>query len=174
MREIPKISRWNEGIQTTYRPLVPLTNTKRIEDAPLRCHRLLMRAMRFNPIVEYVPGKQLVIADDLSRKPLVGRESCIDDMELSDDMAAHVKAVQQNWPVTEDCLTEIRAETSTDPVMKSIIDFITNGWPSHESAVPYSVRDYYRERALLLLSDDVVTYKLQIVIPPKMCDDALQ
>ena len=114
-----------------------------------------MRAMRFNPIVEYVPGNQLVIADALSRKPLVD-------------------AVQQNWPVTEDRLIEIRVETSTDPLMKSITDFIANGWPSHESAVPHSIRDYYRERALLSLNDGVVTYKLQIVMPPKMQDDALR
>ena len=58
--------------------------------------------------------------------------------------------------------------------MKSITDFIANGWPSHESAVPHSVRDYYRERALLSLNDGVVTYKLQIVMPSKMRDDALR
>ena len=133
---------------TDHRRLVPLMNTKRIEDAPLRCQRLLMRAMRFNSIVAYVPGKQVVIADALSRKPLVGCESRIDDIELSDDITALFDAVQQNWPVTEDRLTEIRGETSTDPIMKSFTDFIANGWPSHESAVPYSVRDYYRERAL--------------------------
>ena len=86
------------------RPLVPLMNTKRTEDAPLRFQRLLMRAMRFNPIVENVLGKQLVIADALSRKPLLGRESRIDDTELSDDITALVDAVQQNWPVTEDRL----------------------------------------------------------------------
>ena len=56
--------------------------------------------------------------------------------------------------MTEDRITEIRVETSTDPIMKSITDFIANGWPSHESAVPHSVRDYYRDRALLLLNDD--------------------
>ena len=117
---------------TDHRPLVPLINTHRIDDARLRCQRLLMRAMRFNQIVEYVPGKQLVIANL--------------DIDLSDDITAHVDAVQQNWPVTEDRLTEIRVETSTDPIMKSITDFIANGWPSYESAVPHSVRDYYRER----------------------------
>ena len=92
---------------TDHRPLVPLMNTTRIDDAPPRCQRLWVRAMRFNPIVEYVPGKQLVIADALSRKPLVGRESRIDEIELSDDITALVDAVQQNWPVTEDRLTEI-------------------------------------------------------------------
>ena len=71
-------------------------NTKRIDDARLRCQRLLMMAIRFNPIVEYVPGKQLVIADALSRKPLVGHKSRIDDIELSDDITALVDAVQQN------------------------------------------------------------------------------
>ena len=116
-----------------------------------------------------------MIADALSRKPLVGRKSRIDDIELSDDITTLVDAVQQNWPVTEDRLTEIRGETSTGPIMKSITDFIANGWPSHESAFPHSVRDYYRERALLSLDDGVVTYKLQIVMPPKcettLCDD---
>ena len=73
----------------------------------------------------------------------------------------------------EDRLTEIRAETATDPVMKTIADFITEGWHSHESASPHSVREYYRERALLSLSDGVVTYQFQIVMPPKMRDDAL-
>ena len=73
----------------------------------------------------------------------------------SDDITALVEAVQQNWPVTEDRLIEI----------KSITYFIANGWPSHESAVPHSVRDYYRERALLSLNDGVVTYKPQVVMP---------
>ena len=95
VREIPKISSWIEGIQTDHRPLVPLVNTKRIDDAPLRLRFLL----RFNPIVEHVPGKQPVIVDTLPRKPLVGRESRIGDIELSDDMTALVDAVQQNWPV---------------------------------------------------------------------------
>ena len=76
--------------------------------------------------------------------------------------------------MTEDLLTEIRVETSTDPVMKPITDFTANGWPSHESAVSHSVLDYYRERALLSLNGGIVTYKLQIVMLRKMRDDALR
>ena len=69
-------------------------NTKRIDNAPLRCQRLLMRTMRFNPISEFVPGKQLMITYALSRKQLVRRESRLDDIELSDVITAFVDAVQ--------------------------------------------------------------------------------
>ena len=67
-----------------------------------------MRAMCFNLIVEYVPGKELVIGDALSRKPLETCEPRINNVELSDDITAHVEAVQQNWTESEDCLTKNR------------------------------------------------------------------
>ena len=95
-------------------------NTRSIDDTPIRCQRLLMRAMRYNPIVEYVPGKLLVIADALSRKPLEVREPQKDDIELSDDVAAYVDAIERGWPATKDRLTEMSLETMRDPSMKVI------------------------------------------------------
>ena len=174
-----KFSRYLVGLSefkllTDHRPLVPLMNTRSIDDTPIRCQRLLMRAMRYNPIVEYVPGKLLVIADALSRKQLEVRESQKDDIELSDDVAAYVDAIERGWPATKDRLTEIRLETMRDPTMKVIASFIENGWPRHERSVPHSVRDYFRERSSLSISDGLIIYNLQIVVPPNMRADILQ
>ena len=40
---------------TDHKPLVTIINSKDLDTTPLRCQRLLIRLMKFNPVSEYVP-----------------------------------------------------------------------------------------------------------------------
>ena len=99
---------------TDHKPLVPLINTKDLDQVPLRCQRLLIRMMRYNPTAVYTPGKDLVIADALSRNPLTNRY--IDSLE--EEVTAHVAAVEATRPAAASKLTQIRRETQTDLQLK--------------------------------------------------------
>ena len=62
-------------LYTDHKPLVSLINSKDLSETPLRCLRMLMRLMRYKPVTaghdrEYVPGKNMTVADMLSRNPM--------------------------------------------------------------------------------------------------------
>ena len=56
-------------IETDHKPLVSLLGRKPIDELPLRIQRFRMRLMKFSYRIFHVPGKNLVIADTLSRSP---------------------------------------------------------------------------------------------------------
>ncbi|GFS12541.1 Pol polyprotein [Elysia marginata] len=55
---------------TDHKPLLPIVNKKEISEAPTRCQRMPIRLMRFNFSLVYTQGKNLTVADTLSRSPV--------------------------------------------------------------------------------------------------------
>ena len=56
-------------IQTDHKPLVPLFSTKHLDELPIRVQRFWLWMMQFQFTIGHVPGKELTIADTLSRAP---------------------------------------------------------------------------------------------------------
>ena len=118
-----KFSRYLVGLpcfclETDHKWLVPLLTTKNLGDAPVRCQRLLMRMMRFNPDVHYVPGKYLAIADALLRKPLPDQNA---DITLDEAVEAHVEAVMSGWPASKTKLDEPNAIRGPEKLRRHLI-----------------------------------------------------
>lgn len=57
-------------IETDHKPLVPLLNTKHLDDLPPRVLRFRLRLAKYGYVAQHVPGKLLYTADALSRAPL--------------------------------------------------------------------------------------------------------
>ena len=169
-----KFSRYLIGLEsfelmTDHKPLVPLMSSRDLDKAPVRCQRLLMRLMRFNPLVRHVAGKELVIADALSRIPL----SSDDTDELNLDVEEYVEALVSLWPVSNHRLQEIKTETALDKDLRDVCDYVREGWPNNQSGVPAQLKPYFQERGNLSLVDGILTYEGRIIIPAKLRRDIL-
>ncbi|KAL0175066.1 hypothetical protein M9458_031034, partial [Cirrhinus mrigala] len=113
---------------TDHKPLVTMINGMDLDKVPLRCQRLLIRLMKFNPVAEYMPGKNLVVADALSRHPKPG----IDETGLGADIQAHINTVEETEkkPVFE----RIKAETAKDHTLQLVKGYVERGKRMPESA----------------------------------------
>ena len=103
------LSRYRVGLPrfqllTDHKPLVPLISHRDLDKTPLRCQRLLMRLMLFNPRAEHVPGKQMVVADTLSRSPCKLEQ----EPDTVENVQAFVELVESTRPATGDQLKRIR------------------------------------------------------------------
>lgn len=72
-----------------------------------------MRLLRFKYHISYVPGKQLVAADALSRAPM-GPEKSRENDTLQDECKVFVDFVVQQLPATQTKLKQIQEMQSKD------------------------------------------------------------
>ena len=73
-------------LETDHKPIVALSN-KGLNDMSPRLQRVMMRLQKYNFTVEWIPGKDLVIPDTLSRASF--NIDCINN-ELSDIVDTNV------------------------------------------------------------------------------------
>lgn len=161
-------------LQTDHRPLVPLINSIDLDRAPLRCQRLLMRLMRFTPEVKYVPGKNMVIADGLSRNPGPEEEVESVDVESLEDIDALAEFVESAAAeYSGDCVSRIRAESQKDLDLAEVIKYTCEGWPKYIQDIPSHLRVYFKNKDSFSVSNNLLLYARRIVIPTSMRKEML-
>ena len=157
LREIhPKYLRGLESFSliTDHKPLVPVIGERDLNMVPLRCQRLLMRMMWFNPKPEYVPGKQLVVADLLSRKPLAESIDAI-TLQQEEDVSRHVITHVNNCPASPGKLGQMRRATTEDEELQVAIQFTHNEWAKYAQDVPIGLRPFYEARNHLSIAEEL-------------------
>ncbi|KAJ8020550.1 hypothetical protein HOLleu_40168 [Holothuria leucospilota] len=87
---------------------------KPFSQAPARLQRLMRRLQKYQVEIVYKPGKEMHIADALSRTylPVSGKGTLEDEIEL------HVHMLLSNLPISVSKLEEIKFETGKDAVMQ--------------------------------------------------------
>ena len=126
--------------------------------APHRLRRMMLKLQKYQFTVRYKKGKELFIADTLSRSatsvhddltPTVMQECEVFRVELAQmDLGAN--------KVTIDALNQIREETSKDPVLAVLHKVVLRGWPSERKEVPVQIRVYWDSRDEITVYDGIL------------------
>ena len=158
-------------VETDHKPLVSIVK-KSLTDAPPRLQRMLMRLQRYDFTLKYNPGKEMVVADTLSRAHLStdGDES---EKELQDELTHYVHSVVDHLPVSDDKLEQIRKEVENDPTMKELIKIIKVGWPENRKEVPEVVQEYWNYRDELSEVNGIILKGSRIIIPSRLRSEML-
>ena len=100
---------------------------------------MLLRIQKYDFTVKYVPGKDIPIADGLSRLPIHGGE--IADINVT---------IHEICGVSESRLEKIRDMTKCDETLQVLTSTVTNGWPHCRNQCPEDIVPFWNFR------DDIV------------------
>ena len=151
-------------VETDHKPLVPLLGAKRLDELPLRVQRFRMRMLRYHFTISHVQGKNLVVADTLSRAPEPGR-SVQDSLET--EVEAYVDATFSSIPATERRMEEIRQHQEEDPIIRQLKVYCQNGWPER-GATPGVLKPYRHVSAELTVEKGLLMRGSRVVIPASL------
>ena len=126
--------------------------------------------MRFKPKAEYVPGKELVLADTLSRNPL----SNPPETSHTEDVKAYVDTAEMMRPVSMAKMESIKSAIPNDPQPSHVLDYTVNGWPKYAEDVPEQLRPYHAVRGSLSVVNDKIIYQNRLIIPSALQTDILE
>lgn len=113
-------------LETDHKPLIQILQSKRLDELTPRLQRIRMRLMRYNYKVIYVPGKQLVLADCLSRNPI----GCANNAgkDFAEKIDHYIRFVTSHLPATKSVLQKIKDEQEKDYVCAKLKEFCLNKW----------------------------------------------
>jgi hypothetical protein len=153
---------------TDHRPLESIL-IKPLHTAPPRIQRLMMYIQPYDLTFKYRAGKEIPVADALSRLHLPDI-----DEELHEEIEIFVHSFVKSIPATGSRLEEIKQGTLTDHELQALKTVILEGWPDNRRRCPNTIVQYWSIRQDLSTHDDLIFKGSRIVIPTTLRDDVLK
>ena len=139
--------------ESDHKPLEAIMK-KPLNQVPLRLQRMRMALQRYDLRVIYRPGKELLIADFLSRNPVAETEP--DDFKFN---------VIGQVAIQDHRLEEYAAETNQDDELKELAELFQKGWPDNKRDVPEQARVYWPYRDEIHVELGLVMRSNRIIVP---------
>ena len=157
-------------LHTDHKPLVPILSSKSLDTLPARVQRFRMRLMRYQFSISHVPGKDLHIADTLSRAPT--SQSTPSDDQFCCHVDNFVHLVTGSLPVTDERLQQISRLQDEDAVCQQLKQYCLDGWPE-TCKIKGLVKLYRQVSSEIAIQDGLLMRNNRIIIPSLLHQEIL-
>ncbi|KAF0764619.1 Uncharacterized protein FWK35_00011318, partial [Aphis craccivora] len=152
-------------VETDHRPLEAIFK-KPLVLCPLRLQRILIKLQQYELIVKYKPGKELVIADTLSRTKAEG-DSLFDDWEKR-EVEVTIEEVNVNLLISENKRDQIRLATELDKELNLLKNYVVEGWPEKREQLNEETKKYWECKELITVHDGVLYKSNRMIVPENL------
>ena len=146
-------------VETDHKPLEVIMK-KPLFSTPVRLQRMLLQLQRYDIDVHYHPGKELTIADTLSRAHLKDNFDVNTDFEILTITHFSSESVQK-----------VKQATQDDGNMQKLVSYIRNGWPRTSSGMPADLKHFHAFRDELVIDNGIILKGLKTVVPQSLTQD---
>lgn len=141
-------------VHTDHKPLVTIAK-KEIGKISGKLQLMLLKLMRYQLTVQYVPGKQMILADTLSRAFL--KMSVQEDTEMN----AVVHSLSRHLAVSPEKKELYRKRRSETTFYRSLYSTIVDG----RSTFKMLLLEYWSYRQHISVNDDLIFLEDRLVVP---------
>jgi len=144
-------------INNDHRPLETILK-KPLSQSPKRLQTLIMRLNRYNISFCYVSGRELFIADTLSRAV----SPFSDSAESRFSRIFNIAGLDE---IPDERMLAVKQAIKNDPESILLLETIKQGWPESKQLMPDLIKPYFSLRDSLTHENDVILKGERIFIP---------
>ena len=145
-------------VETDHLPLLGVMR-KPIADISPRLQRMRLKCLYYDFQLVYKPGRELIIADTLSRAQLA-EQYITDNHEVE-----QVSELTELIIPTELQRQNIKALTKSDVTLQALVTVLQTEWPASRKLCPDSIKPFWNEKDNLIEYDGLIFKGQQLVIP---------
>ena len=146
--------------ESDHKPLEMIA-MKNLANVPPRLQRMLLELQRYDVTIKYRPGKEMQLADALSRCPARASQ------EIKLDMRVDYIAFTKPW------IEKMKDSMQRDPILATVYQLTQQGWPHQRRHVPCLARRYWDFRDKLSTDDGMLLKGPRLIIPGELQEEYL-
>lgn len=151
-----------------HKPLVNIV-LKDIHKVTNRLQRFRLKLLRYDVEVKYLPGKDNVVADLMSRsvRPMIEMTNANSDEYIV------VHELRDLIPMTDlkrNCFKEALAN---DKTLKDVMTFVHEGWPNNLKSLSEEVKHFHKIKDDILIEDGLLFFGTRLIVPNSLKNEML-